>query len=246
MSFVAVGARLAPDAVRRFAAAPPPPSPLLDADGPVLSAAVFVREELLILAFHLREEYDDPAAVLAGLPEVARWAEHVAPFLETPWDPSAGFAEALRERLMRRVQQRVVNAVPAALSAIHYPVRPGAADELTTIFTAVRPQATPMLRDEQGDTSGSLHGVAVFVTGPHMVRVVAYDGEVADVARYMAHRPGRPQIEARLTPYLEDYGDTSTPEGFVAVFERRSMERRALSVPVGAGSAPAPAAAVRP
>ncbi|WP_406728637.1 SchA/CurD-like domain-containing protein [Streptomyces sp. GD-15H] len=240
MSFVTFGSVLAPGASGRLGAALLPP--VLDSGGPVLSAAVFVRGELLLQAFQLREEYEDPAAVLAGLPEVARSEERIAPFLAESADASAGLAKTLRGRLMRRVQQRVVNAVPAALSAIHYPVRAGAADALTQIFTAVRPETRPMLRDDRGGTSGALHGVAVFVVGRHMVRVVAYDGDVADVARYMAHRPGRPAIEERLSPYLEEYGDTATPEGFMAVFAERSMERLALSSPAPPVVAGEPAA----
>jgi hypothetical protein len=60
--------------------------------------------------------------------------------------------------------------------------------------------------------------------------VVSYTGEVGDVARYMATRPGRPAIEERLAPYLAEPRDGGSEAEFLRRFPNRVMQ----PVPAGA------------
>ncbi|MFJ9584817.1 SchA/CurD-like domain-containing protein [Streptomyces acidicola] len=238
MSFVALADTLTPGSAGRLGAVLV--SPVLASGSPLVSSAVFVQDELLVRAYQFAEKYDVPgteadlAAALAAVPEVAELQELLVPFLAQPPGPAGALTDALRGSLMRRVQQRVVRRVPASLSALRYRVRPGSGDAITQIFTAVQPEARPVLRDGQGARTGVLHGVAVFVKDTAMVRVVAYDGELFDVAQYMAHRPGRPEAEARLAPYLEGDRDVAAPEAFLRAFTDITMDRLALSAPAGA------------
>jgi hypothetical protein len=195
---------------------PPPPG--------LLSSAVFVRGDAVVRAALVDEGISDETAVLAADVRIREVARVLAPF--TTAEPRQDLAAALRERQMRRVQQRVVrHTTDADMSALWYDVRPGFADRIEEVFTQVRPQRTPMLRDAHGATTGVLHGVAVFVAGAAMVRVVSYTGRVADVARYMATRPGRPEIDRQLAPWLVGSEDTASAEAFVAAFPGRLMTR---------------------
>ena len=161
----------------------------------ILRTATFVADTLLVRGIQYEGDVAGLPAALAGHEHLVAVDRAIAPYVADPGP--AG-------RLMRCVQQRIVREVPEAkLAAIRYRVRPGCADEIARTFTNVRPEARPVLRDAQGVPNGGLlHGVAVFVHGGDMVRLVSFSGEFADVVRYMATRPGRPEIERQLAPYL--------------------------------------------
>src|SRR6266545_4975316 len=196
----------------------------------LLAAAAFVRDNSMGWVVQHGENTGDVAQAMAEQPEIAIIEKLVAPYLQEPdasGDPRR-LAAAFRSRMMQRVQQRIVREAPSAsLAALHYRVRDGYADEIARVFTAVRPEARPVLRDDGGVQTGVLHGVAVFVGGGWMVRVVSFDGDLADVAKYMAHRPGRPAIERELAPYLAEPRDTAEPEEFLRRFDTDLMPQAA-------------------
>lgn len=108
-------------------------------------------------------------------------------------------------------------------AAITYKVKPGHEDEIADIFAAFRRVDSPVLYDEEGKESGRLLGTAVFIKDEFMVRVIHYEGDLADVARKMARHPGVHDLEGRLAPYLAEQRDTRTPEGFGEYFRNATM-----------------------
>ncbi len=184
----------------------------------LLAAAAFVRDDSMVWVVQYGEDTGDIAQAMAEQPEIATVEKLVAPYLDEPdasGDPQR-LTAAFRNRMMRRVQQRIVREAPSAsLAALHYRV------------------ARPVLRDDGGAQTGVLHGVAVFVGGGWMVRVVSFDGDLADMAKYMAHRPGRPAIERELAPYLAEPRDTADPEDFLRRFNTDLMPQATRLVLTG-------------
>ncbi len=122
-------------------------------------------------------------------------------------------------------------------AAITYNVKPGHEDEIAEIFARFQRVGSPVLRNEEGRQVGRLLGTAVFIQDGFMVRVIHYQGDLADVSRHMARQPGVHQIEEQLVPYLAQQRDTSTPEAFGAHFRRATMrcisQLSADDLPVG-------------
>jgi hypothetical protein len=108
-------------------------------------------------------------------------------------------------------------------AAITYRVRQGCEDEIARIFAAFQRVDSPVIRDKQGDEAGRLLGTAVFVKDDVMVRVIHYEGDFAALARHIAPQHGVRLVEAKLTPYLVEQRDTSTPEAFAAYFRDATM-----------------------
>jgi hypothetical protein len=215
MAFAAFADTLRPgsaDAVRDLL-------PSVSAPAGLLGLSAFLRGDTLIRVAEFEDKGTDAAALLAADPGTAARERALSPHLK-----DAG-SDAWRVRAMERVQQRVVRPTPgAALSALWYDVVPGSARRIAETFADVVPQQRPMLRGADGSDAGVLHGVAVFVHGSAMVRVVSYTGDVRDVARYMATRPGRPVMEQRLAPFLAETLDGSSEDEFLRRFPERVME----------------------
>jgi len=108
-------------------------------------------------------------------------------------------------------------------AAITYDVKPGNEDTIAEIFAGFRRVRSPELHDGEGRSSGRLLGTAVFIRDTTMVRVIHYEGDLADVSRHMALQSGVHGIEARLAPYLAEQRDTDTPEGFDGYFRDATM-----------------------
>jgi SAM-dependent methyltransferase len=104
-------------------------------------------------------------------------------------------------------------------AAISYRVKRGHEDEIAEMFAGFRRVDTPVL----GDGAGRLLGTAVFIADDVVVRVIHYEGDLADVARHMAGQKGVHLIEERLAPYLCRPRDTGTPEQFAAYFRDATM-----------------------
>ncbi|MQY11640.1 hypothetical protein SRB5_17590 [Streptomyces sp. RB5] len=105
-------------------------------------------------------------------------------------------------------------------AAITYDIKPGFEKEITEIFTGFRRVGSPVVRDATGAQSARILSTAVFIRDATMVRVIEYEGELADIARHMAVQPGVREVEEKLAPYLSRPRATDTVEGFVATFER--------------------------
>ncbi|GLY75510.1 SchA/CurD-like domain-containing protein [Actinoallomurus iriomotensis] len=108
-------------------------------------------------------------------------------------------------------------------AAITYDVQPGHEDEIAEIFAGFRRVDTPELRDESGRPSGRLLGTAVFIKDDLMVRIIHYEGDLADVARHMSRQSGVHALEEKLAPYLKRRRDTGTEEAFGAYFRNATM-----------------------
>jgi hypothetical protein len=108
-------------------------------------------------------------------------------------------------------------------SAITYRVKPGHEDEIAALFAGFRRVESPVLRNEDGEDSGRLLGTAVFIKDDLMVRVIHYEGSLADVARHIAVQPGVQELERRLAPYLADVRRTGTPREFAKYFHNATM-----------------------
>jgi hypothetical protein len=108
-------------------------------------------------------------------------------------------------------------------AAITYRVRKGHEDEIAGIFAGFRRVDSPVLHDEHGEASGLLLGTAVFIKDDLMVRVIHYEGRLADVARHMAGHKGVHELEAKLAPYLAQRRDTRTPRAFEEHFRNSAM-----------------------
>lgn len=108
-------------------------------------------------------------------------------------------------------------------AAITYDVKPGHEDAIAGIFASFTRVKSPVLHDEQGAESGRLLGTAVFIRDDLMVRVIHYEGDLADVSRHMADQPGVHALEAKLAPYLAVPRDNRGQEKFGRYFRAATM-----------------------
>lgn len=111
-------------------------------------------------------------------------------------------------------------------AGVTYKVKPGFEDEIAWIFSPENFTRvdSPVLRDADGEELGYLTCTGLFIQDDTMIRVIQHDGgEVADIRRHMSVQEGVHEAERRLAPYLATPRDTSTPEGFVAHFDRSVM-----------------------
>ncbi|GAB2953439.1 SchA/CurD-like domain-containing protein [Nonomuraea fastidiosa] len=108
-------------------------------------------------------------------------------------------------------------------AAITYRVKAGYEREIGEIFARFKRPDSPILRDEEGRPAGLLLGTGLFVKDDVAVRVIHYEGELADVARHMSDQEGIRETERALQPYLATPRDTSTPAGFIEHFHSAAM-----------------------
>lgn len=122
-------------------------------------------------------------------------------------------------------------------AAITYKVKPGHEDEIEKLFAGFQRVSTPVIRNEAGEKTGELLGSAVFIKDDIMIRVIHYEGSLADVGRHMAVQSGVHKLEEQLMPYLDGHRDTESPEGFRRHFQNSLMRRIAELTP---GNYPGP------
>ncbi|WP_433336492.1 SchA/CurD-like domain-containing protein [Spirillospora sp. CA-294931] len=108
-------------------------------------------------------------------------------------------------------------------AAITYDIKPGCEDQIADVFSDFKRVRNPAVRDASGAEVGRVLGTALFIQDDTMVRFIEYQGELEDVARFMAAQPGVREIERKLKPYLASPRDTDTVEGFVATFQKSTM-----------------------
>ena len=126
-------------------------------------------------------------------------------------------------------------------AAITYDIEPGHEDEIEKIFTEFKRVSTPVIENADGEVVGRLLGSAVFIKDGLMVRVIHYEGSLAEVGRHMARQQGVHEVEAKLASYLAKQRDTSTPEAFQAHFRNSLMRSIAQLTPENYPGAPASA-----
>ncbi|GII80959.1 hypothetical protein Sru01_59410 [Sphaerisporangium rufum] len=194
----------------------------------ILGTGLFIQDDIMVRAIQYEGELDAVARHMATQRGVREAEERIAPYLAEERDTSTveGFLSYFRRSTMLCVQQRTIADVPGAqLAALRYKVKPGHADDIAKVFSEVQAEARPALRDQSGQEVGLIVAVALFVKDDSMIRVVQYDGELADVARYMAARGGRPDMERKLAPYMAEERHVATKEDFLRQFEKNTMRR---------------------
>ncbi|MCZ4125821.1 SchA/CurD-like domain-containing protein [Streptomyces sp. H39-S7] len=105
-------------------------------------------------------------------------------------------------------------------AAITYDIKAGYEKEIGEIFGSFRRVGSPVVKSDDGEETTRILATAVFLRDATMVRVIEYEGDLQDVARFMASQPGVQEVERKLAPYLTRPRDTGTPEGFIATFNR--------------------------
>jgi hypothetical protein len=110
-----------------------------------------------------------------------------------------------------------------AFAAITYDIKDGHEDEIAEVFRGFRRVDSPVVRDAGGAETARILATAVFIRGATMVRVIQYEGDLEQVARFMATQPGVREVERRLAPYLAAPRDTDTVEGFVRTFTASTL-----------------------
>lgn len=117
-------------------------------------------------------------------------------------------------------------------AAITFKIRPGTEDEVLKIFQNFRRASSPVVRNAAGEDVGLILGTALFLKDDTIVRVIQYEGELEDVARYMSTQEGVREAEEKLGEFLVKPRDSSTLEGFMEFFHDCSMRSiQQFSVP---------------
>ncbi len=197
--------------------------------GPIQAAGVFVQDGSLVIAFEHDGDYSDIARYLSTRGEIGQVVEGIRPYLSTPSEAGDTLLSRLTRNEMLCIQQRAIEERPGAqISALRYKVKPGHAQDIADVFKNVQAEARPTLRDTTGREIGVILVVALFVKDGDMIRVVQHDGELSDVAQYMAKRPARPEMERALEPYMDEERDVSTPDRFLKQFAKNTMRRVAF------------------
>ncbi len=109
------------------------------------------------------------------------------------------------------------------ITAIRYGIKAGCEDEIAEIFAGFERTGSPSVLDADGNEVGRILSTAVFIENDIMVRFVEYEGDLADIARFMATQPGVREVERRLKPYLARPRDTGSVEGFTKTFAKSTM-----------------------
>jgi hypothetical protein len=194
--------------------------------GKLLATGVFIQDTAMIRVIEYEGDIRRIGQHMARQEGVQEAERRIAPFLLEQRDTrdATGFTNHMRNSAIRCLMQRSIPGVPAArMLALRYPIKPGHEDQLAELFSAVRGEARPTLRGADAQDTGLLAGIALFVRGGDMFRVVQFDGEIEDVARYMATRGQRPEMERKLAPFLAEERNVDTVEGFLAEFEKANM-----------------------
>ncbi|MET9796576.1 SchA/CurD-like domain-containing protein [Nocardiopsis alba] len=206
--------------------------------GRLLGTGLFIQDDTMVRVIHYEGDIRAVGRKMAGQKGVHQAEERLAPYLAEPRDTGTpeGFAAHFRSSLMTCVQSRFIEDRPARIAALRYRVRPGNEEAIARVFEDVRAEARPTLRNDKGQETGVIIGVSLFIKGDSMVRVVLYDGELEDVAEYMAKRGGRPDLERKLAPYMAEERHVETREQFLEQFRQSTMRTvSALSVETFAG-----------
>lgn len=159
-----------------------------------------------------------------GMREAER---RLAPYLREPRDTATpeAFLSHFDSSTMRRLQLRVANdRVAVRLAAMRHRIVPGSQDAIARVFAGVRPAARPALSDERGRERGAIDAVALFAQDDTLIRVVAYEGELDDVARFMEQWSARGSLERELEPYMAD-GPAEPGADFRTAWYRHNMRQ---------------------
>ncbi|MFD8494684.1 SchA/CurD-like domain-containing protein [Amycolatopsis sp. NPDC059657] len=109
-------------------------------------------------------------------------------------------------------------------AAVTWQIKPGSEAQVDEIFRNFKRAASTVLRNAAGFEVGRLLGTAVFRKDTTIVRVIQFDGELADVMRHMAAQEGVQRLEHEISQYLVEERATGSAEGFASFFQRSQMQ----------------------
>jgi len=119
-------------------------------------------------------------------------------------------------------------------AAITYDIKGGYEDEVAAVFADYKRPEAAVVPDAGGGTR--IVATAVFIRDSLLVRTIEYEGDLEEMARFMAAQPGVQELERKLAPYLNKPRNTATVEGFMETF-KTNLLRTVLQL-----SAPRPSA----
>lgn len=107
--------------------------------------------------------------------------------------------------------------------AIMWEIKPGSQDAVREAFASYQ-RPDHAVKDADGNVVGKLLSTQVFMRDTTVVRVIEFEGSIADVAPHMGRQPAIRALEAELDKYLAHPRDMSTPEGARKFFMETAME----------------------
>lgn len=111
----------------------------------------------------------------------------------------------------------------STFAAVTWQIKPGSEERVEEIFRNFKRAASTVLQNAAGEAVGRLLGTAVFRKDTTIVRVIHFEGELADVMRHMARQEGVQRLERQIAPYLTEERATSSAAGFAEFFQRSQM-----------------------
>lgn len=109
------------------------------------------------------------------------------------------------------------------IAAMTYDIKSGYEDEVAEVFSNFTRPPSADIPSAEGKPTSRILATAVFIRDNLLVRVIEFEGDIDDVARYMAVQPGVQEVERKLKPYLNTPRDTATVEGFVATVRQNTL-----------------------
>jgi hypothetical protein len=110
-------------------------------------------------------------------------------------------------------------------AAITFKIKPGSEGQIREIFSGFKRASSAVVRDGDNHEVAHILGTALFIKDDIMVRVIQYEGNLEEIAKFMGRQEGVREAEQRLNAYLVEPRDTSTREGFMRFFRNCSMDR---------------------
>jgi hypothetical protein len=103
--------------------------------------------------------------------------------------------------------------------AISFKCRPGT-EEICADLLKNYDRPVPYIDDDT-----RLLSTTIFMNGNLIVRVIDVEGDFGKVIKHLQSQPAIQEVENKLTEYMEEPRDLSTPEGAAAFFMKALMTR---------------------
>ncbi len=108
-------------------------------------------------------------------------------------------------------------------AALHWTIKPGSEKGVIEAFQRSGRAASFDIADDNGVIVGRLLATAVFIKGNSIIRVVEFEGELADLIRHMPKQPAVQELEQWLAPHIEIPRDLKDESGFKNFFAASAM-----------------------
>lgn len=106
--------------------------------------------------------------------------------------------------------------------ALLYKLKPGTEEAVTKIFQeSGRPDHE--VKDDEGNSVGTLLRTMIFMGTEACVRVIEVDGDLPTVARHMGRQETVREFEIAIEEHLAEPRDMRSPEGAQEFFQRAGM-----------------------